>query len=201
MPPPPRRVILIQPPAPPVPPEDPSIREHDRLEGVTQFYIHHGATYRNPHTPQVQDAMRVALSWGVPLDQILDLGCGSGEIYEVLLAAGIAPDRIDPCDPWTGAAFLARTGRPVLPWSFADILAGALGDRRYTTVIASYSLHLCPDSMLPPLLDTLARHTSNLLLLSPHKRPHLDAPRRFTLRRADHTPGRVRLRWYTCPTP
>ena len=42
-------------------------------------------------------------------DQILDLGCGSGEIYEVLLAAGIAPDRIDPCDPWTGAAFLART--------------------------------------------------------------------------------------------
>jgi len=56
--------------------------------------------------------------------RILDLSCGSGEVTSALVSAGIDISRIDACDPFTGDAFLRRTGRAAETWSFEDIAQG-----------------------------------------------------------------------------
>ena len=43
-------------------------------------------------------------------DRILDLSCGSGEVTAALVAAGVPPQRIDACDPYTHEAFSNRLG-------------------------------------------------------------------------------------------
>ncbi|PNH06713.1 hypothetical protein TSOC_006880 [Tetrabaena socialis] len=52
-----------------------------------------------------------------------DRGGGGGE--PVVLPYDL---RITACDPYTGAAYLARTGRPAQPWSFEDLADGCLGE-------------------------------------------------------------------------
>lgn len=41
----------------------------------------------------------------------------------------------------------------------------------FDTVICSFALHLCEESMLPMLLWKLKEITSTLIVISPHKRP------------------------------
>lgn len=87
---------------------------------------------------------------------------------------------IDACDPYTYAAFEARTGRTALRWSFEDIAEGCLEDesnegagRRYELCICSFAMHLCNPGLLFMLLWQLARHCHWLVVLSPHKQPHI----------------------------
>ena len=91
-------------------------------DGATGFYVDEGSTYTNPHDGGVREALvRAVRAWpdlfapadqpGTADDRVLDLSCGSGEVTAALVAAGVHLDRIDACDPYTGAAYERRIGK------------------------------------------------------------------------------------------
>lgn len=172
-----------------------SIRAGYKREGVESFYVKHGDTYRNPHEPGIVAAVQsVCTSQRLDMCDVLDLACGSGEVTLALRQAGAG--RIDGCDPYTGVAYMERTGQQAYPWSFADIAAGdVLRGRRYGLVVCSYALHLCEPSRLPGVLLSLAPRCNHLLLLSPHKQPVIKRGWGFRLVHEDYV-ERVRVRLY-----
>ena len=157
----------------PQPPSNPpsSIRpKYDEL-GVTGFYASSGATYRNPHEAIIRRLLaQVALEWDCDLSNVLDFACGSGE---VTLALRELEATVSGIDPFTGAAYLERTGLTAEALGFDDICAGALEGRRYSLIACSFALHLADLSKLPVLVHQLARVSPTLLVLTPHKRPAL----------------------------
>jgi len=149
-----------------------SIRQEYEDHGVAEFYRTQGTQYRNPHEQAIREAIQLAVArWPLDLSYILDLACGSGEATLMLRELGAAA--IEGIDPYTGAAYAQRTGQLAEPFSFEDITAGALADRRYSLIVCSYALHLVAESRLPLLCYRLAEVSPALLILTPHKRPQI----------------------------
>lgn len=150
-----------------------SIRGAYERYGADHYYQQRGATYRNPHEASVRLTLGEATArWGPDLSRVLDLACGSGEATLALRDLGYSD--VDGIDPYTGDAYLERTGRPAEPLDFAQIAGGALDGRRYSLIVCSFALHLAEPSRLPLLLLQLARCSPALLVLTPHKRPRID---------------------------
>ncbi|EEH51435.1 uncharacterized protein MICPUCDRAFT_54310 [Micromonas pusilla CCMP1545] len=125
-------------------------------------------------------------SVSVSSDRILDLSCGSGEVTLALRDAGVSVHRVDACDPYTSEAFARRVGAavPFYPWSFEDIACGGvLEGRRWRVVVCSFAMHLCPPSYLRLLCAALAAATDELIVLTPHKNPHIPPEFGWTLAR------------------
>lgn len=78
-------------------------------------------------------------------------------------------------------------------WSFVDIVGGCLGERRWDWIVASFTLHLAPPSLLPALGWELARHAPRLLVVTPHKRPALEPHHGWALD-AEHLDRASRVR-------
>jgi hypothetical protein len=172
----------------------PAIRAAYEEHGVEDFYRRFGATYRNPHEGAVRAAMREALTrWAPDRAAVLDLACGSGEVTLALRDAGCGI--VDGMDPYTGDAYLARTGQQAECHTFAEITAGALEGRRYSLIVCSFALHLAESSRLPLLAYQLSRIAPALLVLSPHKRPALRPEWGWELR-GELTVERVHARLY-----
>lgn len=150
----------------------PALRHAYAQHGVAGYYAQHGAEYRNPHEPAIARLIAHAVvHWCLPLGRVLDLACGSGEA--TLALAPLGAQAIDAIDPYTGAAYAARTGQPSEPLSFAQIAQGALTGRHYHMIVCSFALHLAPASLLPMLALQLGLVGDYLLILTPHKRPQL----------------------------
>jgi SAM-dependent methyltransferase len=147
----------------------------DHPGGADGWYREQGSIYANPHEPAVIAAVADAVaSWPELFDgPILDLCCGSGEVTLALRSLEVAADHITGCDPFTGLAYAARCGSEALPFTFAAIADGALVGRTFTTVVCSYALHLCDASWLPRVCFALRETASNLVVITPHKRPEL----------------------------
>ncbi|MDB5074903.1 MAG: hypothetical protein JWO42_1082 [Chloroflexi bacterium] len=146
-----------------------AIRAAYEREGPEEFYRQHGADYRNPHESIVRAVLtRAVETWQPDLSAVLDLACGSGEAALALREHGAV---VEGADPFTGEAYLARTGDEVLPLSFEAIAQGALAGRSYSLIVCSFALHLEEKSRLPKLCYTLSRLAPALIVLTPHKRP------------------------------
>lgn len=146
-----------------------NIREQYDQLGVVDFYRQHGASYRNPHEEAVRRAVKLAVSrWNLPTKPVLDLACGSGEVTLAIREVGGDTDGVDP---YTGSAYLKRTGQEAISGSFEDIAAGSLALKKYSLIICSYALHLIEPSKLPLLLFKLGRISPLLVIVSPHKNP------------------------------
>jgi len=172
-----------------------AIRDEYQKNGVREFYASDGAQYRNPHEPVVRAALTEALQrWSPDLSCALDLACGSGEVTLVLREFGCAD--VHGIDPFTGNAYLDRTGQTAECLSFEDIATGALQDRRYSLVVCSYALHLPARSRLPGVLIQLSQVSSRLLVLTPHKRPEITPAWGWQLD-DEFVLERVRVRWYS----
>jgi SAM-dependent methyltransferase len=149
-----------------------SIRKEYEKHGVRGYYEQFGDTYRNPHETAIRSALQEGLSrWHVDLSNVLDLACGSGEVTLVLQELGCTT--IEGIDPFTVEAYRARTGTQAEPFTFEQIAEGALEGRQYSLIVCSFALHLLPASRLPVLAYQLARIAPVLIVLTPHKRPHL----------------------------
>lgn len=150
----------------------PSVRKAYETHGVRGYYEQHGGQYRNPHEASVARALAAAVhAWSPDLHRVLDLACGSGEATLALRALGASV--VHGVDPYTGGAYHDRTGQPAEPLSFEAIAAGALAGRAYSLIVCSYALHLLEPSRLPRLAFQLSQIAPDLLVLTPHKRPHL----------------------------
>lgn len=149
-----------------------AVRHQYEEHGVEGYYAQFGAGYRNPHEPIIREVLQEAVPrWQLNLNQVLDLACGSGEVTLVLRELGC--QQIDGIDPYTGEAYLARTGRASEAFSFEQIAAGALDGRHYSLIVCSFAMHLIDESWLPSLLAQLGLIANFLLILTPHKRPQI----------------------------
>lgn len=138
--------------------------------GADAYYREHAEAYENPHFPEIrtlieQNLHRIDVSGGV-----LDFAAGGGEVTRVLLAAGIT--NISGCDPYTHALYAKQTGLPCLEYDFKAVIKNGLPGR-YTCIICSFALHLCPPKDLFSLCWQLLEAAPLLLVITPHKRPDL----------------------------
>jgi SAM-dependent methyltransferase len=171
-----------------------AVRRQYEEHGVESYYAQFGANYRNPHEPAIREVLPEAvLRWQLDLTHVLDLACGSGEVTLMLRELGC--QRIDGIDPYTGEAYLARTGEVAEAISFEQIAAGALGGRHYSLIVCSFAMHLIDESWLPALLAQLGLLGDCLLILTPHKRPEIKAVWGWTLD-DEFVMERVRARLY-----
>ena len=171
-----------------------SIRQQYETHGARGYYERSGADYRNPHEEAIGNVLRdIIARWPLDLTRVLDLACGSGEATLVLRELGAGT--IDGVDPFTGAAYLARTGQEAEAFDFAAIEAGALAGRQYSLIVCSFALHLTEASRLPTLAYRLAEIAPRLLILTPHKRPLLKTEWGWRLEQ-ETVSERVRARLY-----
>ena len=171
-----------------------SIREAYTIHGVTEYYRDAGESYRNPHEPEVRALIAEGVArWQLPVGSVLDLACGSGEATLALREAGAG--RVDGIDPYTGAAYLERTGQRAEAFRFEEIAQGRLDGRWYDLIVCSFALHLIRPSWLPALLWRLGRIAPRLLVLTPHQRPSIEPSWGWVLRE-EIRPQRVRARLY-----
>lgn len=171
-----------------------SIREKYEKHGAADYYRKFGDGYRNPHEPEIRDVLSEAVkSWPLDLSSVLDLAAGSGEV--TLALADLHPGNVTGIDPFTAAAYEKRTGKAAEQFDFAQIAAGALEGRRYSLIVCSFALHLCEQSRLPALAYRLAQISDAMLILTPHKRPHVQREWGWELV-GEFVRHRVRVRFY-----
>lgn len=171
-----------------------SIRGQYERHGVRGFYEMAGRTYRNPHELAIHMVFRRAVEhWHVDLSHVLDLACGSGEATLALRKLGC--NAIDGIDPYTGQAYLQRTGQQADSYTFEQIAAGAIADRSYSLIVCSFALHLVEISRLPMLAYQLNLIAPSLIVITPHKRPQLKQSWGW-LQQDEFVIARVRARLY-----
>jgi SAM-dependent methyltransferase len=171
-----------------------AIRQQYEKHGARGYYERHGAEYRNPHEAAIAQLLHTVVpQWSLDLSHVLDLACGSGEATLILRELGA--QRIDGVDPYTGEAYVARTGQEAETLDFVAIASGALRGRRYSLIVCSFAMHLAEASRLPLLAYELAELAPHLLILTPHKRPVLK-PEWGWLLREEVVIERVRARLY-----
>lgn len=145
-----------------------SVRNGYEELGVDNFYLLHKDDYNNPHERIIKELLNIAKNdWNLG-DNLLDLCCGSGEVSRVFF-----DKNIEGIDPYTSKLYEKLTKRTCRNLSFKDIVENGL-DSKYDTIICSFAMHLCEESMLPMLLWRLGESSDNLLILTPHKRPNCD---------------------------
>jgi len=148
--------------------------------GVQTFYQNFGESYRNPHEASIIKIIEAMLSVCRPdFSKVLDLACGSGEVTLALKALGY--NHVEGIEPYTFKAYFERTGKHAEQYRFEEIENGVLSDRRYTTIICSFALHLVQPSRLPTLLYQLSQIAPSLLVITPHKKPEIKAQWGWTL--------------------
>ncbi len=156
-----------------------AIRNAYQKYGVQTFYQHFGESYRNPHEASIIKVIEAMQSVCRPDFSILDLACGSGEVTLALKALGY--NNVEGIEPYTFKAYFERTGKHAEQYRFEEIENGVLSDRRYTTIICSFALHLVQPSRLPTLLYQLSQIAPSLLVITPHKKPEIKAQWGWTL--------------------
>jgi hypothetical protein len=72
-------------------------------------------------------------------------------------------------------AFKERTGLDCDRISFEDIEAGALIERRFDCIFCSFALHLVKEDRLLTVCVQLAIVSPHLIIISPHKKPHIES--------------------------
>jgi 2-polyprenyl-3-methyl-5-hydroxy-6-metoxy-1,4-benzoquinol methylase len=148
-----------------------AIRAAYEREGPEEFYRRHGRDYRNPHEHLVRAILVQAVAtWTLDLSRVLDLACGSGEVTMALREFGAV---VEGVDPFTGDAYLARTGIAAQPLSFEQVAWGGLTGQRFSLVVCSFALHLLEESRLPALCYALSRLSPALIVITPLKRPQI----------------------------
>lgn len=177
-------------------PAEKAIRSQYEKHGAREFYEKFGAAYRNPHESIICELIALAADeWNLKPSEMrmLDLACGSGEATLALRVLGA--QQIDGIDPFTEAAYWERTQQRAEAFSFADIARGVLQARRYDLCVCSFAMHLAPLSLLPQLCLQLSLCSAHLLILTPHKRPHIHSDWGWNLK-DEIAHDRVRARFY-----
>lgn len=149
-----------------------SVRAGYEQLGIEGYYKLHSEDYNNPHFADIEYLLQQEINKNYFGTNILDLCCGGGEVTQILEKYGYTRKyNIDGLDPYTAPAYKKNTGKDCLIYDFKDIVRGALENKTYHTIICSFAMHLCDESMLNNLLYQLSLIANTLVILTPHKRP------------------------------
>lgn len=138
--------------------------------GVENYYIKHANDYSNPHELVVHKLLGIAKERNYIEGKVLDLCCGSGEVTRGLKQYN---HEVVGVDPYTIEAYYKRVGKRPVNLSFKDIIQGKLQEK-FDSIVCSFALHLCEESMLPTLLWKLGEISNTLIVITPHKKPNCD---------------------------
>ena len=147
-----------------------SIREEYETLGVDQYYETQSAKYSNPHLDQVRQLLSQNEN-KIDYSKILDLACGHGEVSQFIKEKGY--NNFTGCDPYTWREFQIKLKSNCLRYSFEDIIRGKL-EGKFSSIICSFAMHLCPEKQLYPLVNHLSTLSTQLIIITPHKRPVLE---------------------------
>ena len=139
--------------------------------GAEGYYRDHAANYENPHQPQIQSLLARNFQRLDCSGKVLDFAAGGGEVTRALRKLG-APN-LEGCDPFTYELYEQKTGLACLKYAFKDVLKNGLSEK-YSLIISSFALHLCPQKELFPLCWNLLQAAPTLIVITPHKRPALE---------------------------
>ncbi|HRJ14778.1 MAG TPA: hypothetical protein PLI34_07265 [Saprospiraceae bacterium] len=153
----------------PVPSNDAAVRNRYAELGVEVYYREEGSDYNNPHFPQIRQLL-LNNRHRIDFSHSLDFCCGSGEVSKVVLEMGFPLPSAS--DPFTAEAYGRNFDAECLPWSFDDVIRGK-AEGRFSSVICSFAMHLCPEKKLFPLTRQLLSMAPQLVVVTPHKRPDL----------------------------
>ena len=138
--------------------------------GVEDFYKKKGNEYKNPHLEDIKKSIKTIVDSGrVDLSYILDLAAGTGEVTNILNDLGYYG--IEATDPYLFKEYENNTGYKCMKYSFEDIQQGKMNDKKYTTVVCSYALHLADKSILHGVFWELSMISDYLIIISPNKNP------------------------------
>lgn len=146
-----------------------SVRSGYEKLGVEGYYKKHSLDYSNPHFNDIEYLLKlndVQIEIG---KTVLDLCCGSGEVTRIL--GSIKFFNVIGIDPYTAQAYRNNCKTTCLEYNFKDIACGALKNYKFDTIICSFALHLCEESMLNIVLYQLSLIAETLIIITPHKRP------------------------------
>jgi len=180
-----------------------SFRDKYNAFGVGGYYENFGGDYNNPREYEVKKALSKCLSvwkqnFNLTFTTVLDLACGSGEatlIIENWAQGNHMQVTVNATDPYAYGAFEKRVGRKAERLSFEDIEQGALEGRGIDLIVSSFALHLVPPERLFPLCTQMALYSKYLIVVSPHKRPHIKDTMGWKLL-DEHVVERVKSRLY-----
>ena len=149
--------------------------------GVDAYYSTHANEYENPHFPYIQKLLEQN-QHRIDYSRVMDLSAGGGEVTQILrgllnLNDEEAKQRFVGIDPFTNKLYEKTTRCACLPLSFDDIIKGKLTPSvlgRFSSIICSFAMHLCPEKQLYPLVNQLFIHSENIIIITPHKRPQLE---------------------------
>lgn len=151
-----------------------SVRAGYEELGVEGYYKLHSEDYNNPHFREIEYLLKQEIHKNYFGTDILDLCCGSGEVTNILMQyKNIRKYNIEGLDPYTAPAYKKNTGKDCLVYGFKDIVQGALQNKKYHTIICSFAMHLCDESLLNNLLYQLSLISNTLIIITPHKRPEI----------------------------
>lgn len=150
-----------------------SLTEQYNKFGVDEYYRMYSDTYVNPHTKQICTIVNKNYD---KINQyqdeyVLDLCCGNGEITDILTNIDKSINVIG-CDPYMYEQYKIKSKRECLQLSFDDIIKRGL-PYKYSSIICSYGMHLCPSDNLSSLVYKLSLATNQIVIITPHKRPNL----------------------------
>lgn len=150
-----------------------AIRHLYEQYGAEGYYKEHGDAYENPHFAEIDALIRQNFDFIDTSAGVLDLAAGGGEVSSTLQHLGI--QNIRGCDPFTDALYRKQTGLECWNFSFEDIIRNGLPqDYYFSSVICSFAMHLCPEKQLYALCTQLFDRSSQLFIITPHKRPELE---------------------------
>lgn len=192
--------------------------EYEEHGSAEDFYKNKGSEYYNPHEREV----RLCLQRHADVSDFslcLDLAAGSGEVSRVVREMG---GKSVAMDPYTWEAYEKKMQEKCWRHRMEDVEMGNVtpqqilrewkeeenkreekteqkegddGDLKFSSVVCSFALHLYDESRLPSLLWSLTEWAPTLIVLTPHKRPHIRSEWGWQLQ-SEHVVDRVRIRKY-----
>ncbi|MCH2022763.1 MAG: hypothetical protein MK207_09820 [Saprospiraceae bacterium] len=138
--------------------------------GVDKYYQDYGNEYKNPHIEQIRELI-INNSQKLDYTSVLDFCTGGGEVSLILRSLNY--DNYKASDPYTHHLYKKNLNKECYKWSFNDIIKGKMAGK-YSCIICSFAMHLCPKEKLYDLVIQLFQHSQNLVILTPHKRPVLE---------------------------
>ena len=148
-----------------------SIRPLYDQYGAEGYYQSQSDSYENPHLPLIERLLERNYHQLDMRGKVLDFAAGGGEVTCALVRMGA--QEVEGSDPFTSSLYEKKTGLHCHRYSFMDVVKNGLNGK-YSTIISSFAMHLCPQRDLFSLTWNLFQATPLLVIITPHKRPELE---------------------------
>ena len=153
------------------------------------YYKTNADVYQNPHEEIITSLISQSLDRIDYGESIYDLCCGNGLVTK-LLNQNIR--FIKGIDPYMASQYREQTGKDCFELDFKQ-MSQNINLPKVNTIVCSFALHLCPESLLPNVLYNLSQLAQQLVIITPNKKPNIT---QFWEMTDEIVQDRVRLRIY-----